>query len=88
MAKPKLQAADVAALVADLGRKYPSELLRPEVMPSLTFLSLVKEAVDTKQVSWVSWRLRTSEADEQALTEHRKPRTDSQLLHSLLGQAQ
>ena len=77
VAKPKLQAADVATLVADFGRKYPSELLRPEVMPSVTFLGLVKEAVDNKQVSWVSWRLRTSEADEQALTERRKPRTDS-----------
>ena len=85
VAKPKLQAADVATLVADFGRKYPSELLRPEVMPSVTFLGLVKEAVDNKQVSWVSWRLRTSEADEQALTERRKPRTDSQLLHSLLS---
>eukprot|EP00439_Symbiodinium_sp_Y106_P035901 s6644_g4.t1 len=43
------RAADVATLVADFGRKYPSELLRPEVMPSITFLGLVKEAVDNKR---------------------------------------
>ncbi|CAE7307255.1 unnamed protein product [Symbiodinium sp. CCMP2592] len=83
--RPKLQAADVQSLVVEFSRKYPSELLRPEVMPSLPFLNAVKDAVDSKQLSWISWRLRTSESDEQALTERRKPRTDSQMLQSLLG---
>ncbi|CAE7286514.1 unnamed protein product [Symbiodinium sp. CCMP2592] len=55
------------------------------VMPSLPFLNAVKDAVDSKQLSWISWRLRTSESDEQALTERRKPRTDLQMLQSLLG---
>ncbi|CAE7451467.1 unnamed protein product [Symbiodinium sp. CCMP2592] len=84
-ARPKLQSADVQSLVVEFSRKYPSELLRPEVMPSLPFLNAVKDAVDSKQLSWISWRLRTSESDEQALTERRKPRTDSQMLQSLLG---
>ncbi|CAE7784998.1 unnamed protein product [Symbiodinium sp. CCMP2592] len=84
-ARPKLQAADVNSLVVEFSRKYPSELLRPEVMPSLSFLNAVKDAVDSKQLSWISWRLRTSESDEQALTERCKPRTDSQMLQSLLG---
>ncbi|CAE7032378.1 unnamed protein product [Symbiodinium sp. CCMP2592] len=83
--RPKLQAADVQSLVVEFSRKYPSELLRPEVMPSLPFLNAVKDAVDSKQLSWISWRLRTSESDEQALTERRKPRTDSQMLQSLLS---
>ena len=87
-AKNRLQSADVAKLVAEFGKKYPSELLSPDLMPSLSFLNLVKEAVDANQICWISWRLRTSQADEEAFTEKRRPRTDSAMLQALLTPAQ
>ncbi|CAE7316944.1 unnamed protein product, partial [Symbiodinium microadriaticum] len=75
-------------MLTDFQRKYPSELISPEILPSLSFLNLLHEAVESKQISWISWRLRTSQSDEQAMTEKRRPRTDSALLQSLLSTQQ
>ena len=83
--KAKLSATDLSDMLADFQRKYPSELISPEILPSLSFLNLLQEAVESKQISWISWRLRTSQSDEQAMTEKRRPRTDSALLQSLLS---
>ena len=86
--KNKLAAADLSDMLTDFQRKYPSELISPEILPSLSFLNLLHEAVESKQISWISWRLRTSQSDEQAMTEKRRPRTDSALLQSLLSTQQ
>ncbi|OLP74134.1 hypothetical protein AK812_SmicGene46417, partial [Symbiodinium microadriaticum] len=86
--KNKLAASDLSDMLTDFQRKYPSELISPEILPSLSFLNLLHEAVESKQISWISWRLRTSQSDEQAMTEKRRPRTDSALLQSLLSTQQ
>ena len=86
--KNKLAATDLSDMLADFQRKYPSELITTEILPSLSFLNLLHEAVESKQIAWISWRLRTSQSDEQALTEKRRPRTDSALLQSLLSNQQ
>ena len=83
--KKSLDAADINKLVQDFQGKYPSELLRPDIMPSRAFLSAVKDAVSSDHMRWFSWRVRTSEADGVAFTERRRPRTDSQMLASLLA---
>ncbi|CAE6949854.1 unnamed protein product [Symbiodinium natans] len=54
-------------------------------MPSRAFLSAVKDSVSSDHMRWFSWRVRTSEADEVAFAERRRPRTDSQMLASLLA---
>ena len=83
----KLSSSDIAALRTAFCSKYTSEFLRPEVMPSAAFLFEVKEMTGAKLITWVPWRHRTSEADECAFLERRKPRTDRQLVASLLGEA-
>eukprot|EP00438_Fugacium_kawagutii_P024615 Skav227274 [mRNA] locus=scaffold3803:105876:109202:- [translate_table: standard] len=54
-------------------------------MPSTSFLSLLKEQVDAHCLSWIPWKSRTSEADELRFTETRRPKTDNQLLKTLLA---
>jgi hypothetical protein len=77
---------DVKALRADFCQNYPGELLTSQSMPSLSFLSILKEAIDGNCLAWVPWKSRTSEADEQAFLEHRRPRNERQLLRSLLSE--
>ena len=72
------------ALRAEFCQNYPGELLTPATMPSLSFLSLLREASDNNMLAWVPWRSRTSESIEQDFLEHRRPRNDRQLLRSLL----
>ena len=50
-------------------------------MPSLSFLSILNEAIDGNCN-------RTSESDEQAFLEHRRPRNERQLLRSLLAEGE
>ena len=80
----RLSAADVTQLKSTFQTKYPSELLTAELTPSLPFLMLLKEGLDAKQLPWIPWRSRTSEADAVAFTERRKPRTDNAMLLTLL----
>ena len=74
LVKSKLSMADVKTLRADFCQNYPGELLTPQSMPSLSFLSILKEAIDGNCLAWVPWKNRTSESDEQAFLEHRRPR--------------
>ena len=69
-------------------QNYPGELLTPQSMPSLSFLSILKEAIDGNCLAWVPWKNRTSESDEQAFLEHRRPRNERQLLRSLLAEGE
>ena len=82
--KTRLSVADVKALKTEFCQNYPGELLLPGTMPSLSFLCTLKDAIDTNNFTWIPWKSRTSEADEQAFAEHRRPRNDRQLLRSLL----
>ena len=88
LVKSKLSMADVKALRAEFCQNYPGELLTPQSMPSLSFLSILKEAIDGNCLAWVPWKNRTSESDEQAFLEHRRPRNERQLLRSLLAEGE
>ena len=88
LVKSKLSMADVKTLRADFCQNYPGELLTPQSMPSLSFLSILKEAIDGNCLAWVPWKNRTSESDEQAFLEHRRPRNERQLLRSLLAEGE
>ena len=88
LVKSKLSMVDVGALRADFCPNYPGELLTSQSMPSLSFLSILKEAIDGNCLAWVPWKSRTSEADEQAFLEHRRPRNERQLLRSLLSEGE
>lgn len=57
-------------------------------MPSILFLCLPKEAIETNTFAWIPWKSRTSETDEQTFLEHRRPRNDRQLLRSLLAEGE
>ena len=63
---------------------YSSELLTPDTMPSADFLSLLCASIDSKVSLWMPWRHRTSEQDVISFNEARHPRTDTQLLRSVL----
>lgn len=64
---------------------YPGELLTSSNTPSLAFLCFVKDAVESKTLSWIPWKRRSSESDELEYSEHRRPRTDKQLIRSILA---
>lgn len=66
-------------------RNYPGELLGPSVSPSLSFLQLLKDKIDNGALSWILWKSRTSESIELEYLERRRPRSDGQLLRSLLS---
>ena len=83
VAKTKLSSADVKAMRAEFCQNYPGELLTPSTMPSISFLGLLKEAIETN-----TWKSCTSEADEQTFLEHRRPRNDRQVLRSLLAEGE
>ena len=78
-------AAEVKEMKQQFCQNYPGELLTPSTTPSLPFSAYVKEAVDTKTLSWIPWRCRSSELDEIEFTEHRRPRNDRQLIRSILA---
>ena len=88
LAKSKLSMVDVKALRSEFCQNYPGELLTPQSMPSLSFLSILKEAIDGNCLAWIPWKSRTSESDEQAFLEHRRPRNERQLLRSLLAEGE
>ena len=83
-AKPKLSMVEVKAMRAEFCQNYPGELLTPSTTPSLALLSSLKDMIDSNSLTWVAWKSRTSELDEQLFLEHRRPRNDRQLLRSLL----
>ena len=80
----KLNATEFLALRKDYLQKYPSELLTPANTPSVEMLSLIKQHHEAGQSVWVAWRHRTSESDFLQWEESRRPRSDRQMLRSLL----
>ena len=80
----KLTAAEFLALRKDYLKKYPGELLTPANTPSVEMLSLIKQHHEAGQSVWVPWRQRTSESDFLQWEESRRPRSDRQMLRSLL----
>ena len=87
-AKRSLSREEVAELMQKFMKAYPSELVRPDVMPSSPFLLLTREHLEAKKFSWVPWRLRSSASDEEQFLERRRPRTDAKLLTRLLQEGQ
>ena len=83
-----LTAPEVKDMKQQFCVNYPGELLTPATTPSVPFLAYVKEAVDTKTLSWIPWKRRSSERDEVEFTEHRRPRNDRQLIRSILAEGE
>ncbi|CAE7302951.1 LRRC45 [Symbiodinium sp. CCMP2592] len=88
-APPSLPGPKITAEAAELLRQkfieaYPGEVLSPSSTPSLEFLNRLRSELDKPTTLWIPWRLRTSEHDVQTFYEHRRPRSDNQLLRSLL----
>ena len=85
------QPADTAA-AAPVSKLSPDRIhdLRKQflsaypTMPSADFLSLLRASIDSKVSLWVPWRHRTSAQDVISFNEARRPRTDTQLLRSVL----
>ena len=53
IAKTRLSIADVKSLKAEFCQNYPGELLLPVTMQSLSFLCIVKDAMDTNNFTWI-----------------------------------
>ena len=83
--RAKMTSSEYKELKDQFLTNYPGELLTPSNTPSLAFLSFVKDAVDSKTLSWIPWTRRSSESDELEYSEHRRPRTDKQLIRSILA---
>ena len=82
--KPKLTIAEVTELREKFEANYPGELVCDQTMPSLTFLSAVKEMKDSDVYKWIPWKSRVSEQVQAHFNESRPPRNDRQLLKSLM----
>ena len=80
----KITAAEFLSLRKDYLSKYPGDLLMPNNTPSLDFLSLIRQHHLSGQSVWLPWRQRTSEYDHLQWKESRRPRSDRQMLRSLL----
>eukprot|EP00435_Cladocopium_sp_Y103_P044479 s2619_g12.t1 len=84
---PKMEHAMVQKLKDAFLANYPSELLTPDLMPSLRLLSLVYSQIQKKQWRWIPWKYRMSvaRADEvQGRRLPKLPKLEGMQLHSLL----
>ena len=86
-APPKLKftVAEYRALKEQFCQQYPGELLAPQTTPSFHCICLLRDQLDSSGSLWLPWKARTSELDEQIYQERRRPRSDTQLLKSLLN---
>ena len=80
----KLTAAEVLSLRRTFQQRYSAELLTPDTMPSVEFLSAVKHAHASGDSVWIPWQLRATESDALSWQDSRRPRTDRQLLRHFL----
>ena len=80
----KLTAAEVLSLRRTFQQRYTAELLTPDTMPSVEFLSAIKHAHASGDSVWIPWRLRATESDALSWQDSRRPRTDRQLLRHFL----
>ena len=84
---PKMEQATVQKLKDAYLANYPSELLTPDLMPSLRLLSLVYSQLQKKQWRWVPWKYRMSSARAEEVQGQRLPKVpklEGMQLHSLL----
>ena len=63
---------------------YPGELICDQTMPSLTFLSAVEDMKESDSYRWIPWKSKVSEQVQAQSNESRPPRTDRQLLRSIM----
>ena len=80
----KLSPSEVQALRQKFQSSYPGELLTPEAMPAPEFLSALQHAFSSGASPWLPWRSRCTEADAISWHDSRRPRSDRQLLRTLL----
>ena len=83
---PKMEQATVQKLKDAYLANYPSELLTPDLMPSLRLLSLVYSQLQKKQWKWVPWKYRMSVARAEEVQGQRLPKVpklEGMQLHSL-----
>ena len=80
----KLTAAEVLSLRRTFQQRYTAELLTPDTMLSVEFLSAIKHAHASGDSVWIPWRLRATESDALSWQDSRRPRTDRQLLRHFL----
>ena len=80
----KLSPTDVQALRQKFQASYPKELLTPEAMPAPEFLSALQHTFTSGASPWLPWRSRCTEADAISWHDSRRPRSDRQLLRTLL----
>ena len=80
----KLSPTDVQALRQKFQASYPGELLTPEAMPAPEFLSALQHTFTSGASPWLPWRSRCTEADAISWHDSRRPRSDRQLLRTLL----
>ena len=84
---PKMEHAMVQKLKDAFLANYPSELLTPDLMPSLRLLSLVYSQIQKKQWRWIPWKYRMSMARSDEVQGQRlpkMPKLEGMQLHSLL----
>ena len=84
---PKMEQATVQKLKDAYLANYPSELLTPDLMPSLRLLSLVYSQLQKKQWRWIPWKYRMSSARAEEVQGQRLPKVpklEGMQLHSLL----
>ena len=82
MVKPS--PSEVQALRQKFQASYPGELLTPEAMPAPEFLSALQHTFASGASPWLPWRARCTEADAISWHDSRCPRSDRQLLRTLL----
>ena len=70
--RPKLTQAEAGELVK-FEANYPGELICEHTMPSLTFLSAVKDMKESDSYRWIPWKSRVSEQVQAQFNESRPP---------------
>ena len=80
----KLSPTDVQALRQKFQASYPGKLLTPKAMPAPEFLSALQHTFTSGASPWLPWRSRCTEADAISWHDSRRPRSDRQLLRTLL----
>ena len=81
----KLSSAAINEFREKFLKSYPGELLSPRFTPGPRLLNMTHDMIKAKQLRWVPWRFRASEADEEAWLATRPPRSDASMLKSLLA---
>ena len=84
---PKLSSTVVTAMKSKYLSSYPSEILTQDTLPSLRLLSQVHYQFQKKEVKWIPWKFRLSQARADEVSSGRAtkhPRLEGLALHNLI----